>query len=733
MPRRRLVVLLGLAVALALPHSASAADRPFAPRFATNEAGDIATAGNTLMTCPSAATACGLARQGQGFHLNNDYAMTYVDVDGDAATFDSSRATLAIPAGAPVLWAGLYWGANTKAGTGGSAAPSAADRGTVRLTTPSGTPQTVTADEVDALTRDPDAYQAFADVTGLVLHGGAGSYTLANVQAGTGAGGYAGWTLVVVYGGGTQERDLRVYDGVQSVGIPTSSIDVPLTGLHTPATGPVRARLGLVGYEGDRIYWGDSVALEGSTLSNAANPVNDVFNSSVSGPTGALVTTRSPNYVNNLGYDNDVFNADGRVPTDATAATLHIVSGEFVQLGVVTLSLDRAPTAPANTTPPSITGTVAQGETLTAQPGTWTGSPTISYAYQWRRCDATGATCTDIADATGRTYVVTSADAGATIVVRVTATNAVGSTPADSAPTTALPAAPGVTGGTGATPTPATPNPGVGGASTSAQSELSTLSGSLVAASRCADLTRAVVSRRRTVPGVGLFRLRLAAATGKTVTPSVPLVARLTGPVASLRRARLRLDGTAIALRGRTTANVTPARVRSGTTHSFVVTLVPARGSTRTLTVRLRTARCRAVFTPDRVWSGSFQRLRLRVDSRRAVSAVTYRLTAKATSAVRALRRGAAAGTLRVTAAGSRLVLPLRVGAGGRLETRSGGPSVRRSGATIRVTRLPAAAGIVTVSLRVAHGAHLAGGGSLRATAVTAGGTYRLARRLGLG
>ena len=42
-------------------------------------------------------------------------------------------------------------------------------------------------------------YQAFANVTALVRLGGGGTYTIGNVQAGTGADRHAGWSLVVAY------------------------------------------------------------------------------------------------------------------------------------------------------------------------------------------------------------------------------------------------------------------------------------------------------------------------------------------------------------------------------------------------------------------------------------------------------------------------------------------------------------------------------------------------------
>jgi hypothetical protein len=101
-----------------------------------------------------------------------------------------------------------------------------------------------------------------------------------------------------------------------------------------------------------------------------------------------------------------------------------------VQTGTV-----QASGATVSTSPPSIAGTPQVGQTLTAATGTWTGGPT-SFGFQWQRCNASGASCVDIAGATGGTYVVVSADAGATIRVVVTATNAAGSASAPSAPTT---------------------------------------------------------------------------------------------------------------------------------------------------------------------------------------------------------------------------------------------------------------------------------------------------------
>jgi len=88
---------------------------------------------------------------------------------------------------------------------------------------------------------------------------------------------------------------------------------------------------------------------------------------------------------------------------------------------------------PANTVAPYITGTAQINQTLTANPGTWTWSPT--FTYQWIRCDAAGANPVDISGATSSTYAQVIADVGGTIRVEVTGTNGTGSDSATSAAT----------------------------------------------------------------------------------------------------------------------------------------------------------------------------------------------------------------------------------------------------------------------------------------------------------
>jgi hypothetical protein len=96
--------------------------------------------------------------------------------------------------------------------------------------------------------------------------------------------------------------------------------------------------------------------------------------------------------------------------------------------------------APVNSAPPTISGTPTVGQTLTASEGTWSNSPT-SFAYQWLRCNGGGNSCADVANGTQHTYTLVGADAGHTVRVRVTATNADGSNSVQSAQTAAVAAA----------------------------------------------------------------------------------------------------------------------------------------------------------------------------------------------------------------------------------------------------------------------------------------------------
>jgi hypothetical protein len=96
-----------------------------------------------------------------------------------------------------------------------------------------------------------------------------------------------------------------------------------------------------------------------------------------------------------------------------------------------------SPTPPVNTVEPSVSGSTAEGGTLSATTGTWTGAGTITYAFQWVRCGADGglpdgSNCPSVDGATSSSYMLVAADIGKRMRVQVTATNIAGSTTATS-------------------------------------------------------------------------------------------------------------------------------------------------------------------------------------------------------------------------------------------------------------------------------------------------------------
>lgn len=102
--------------------------------------------------------------------------------------------------------------------------------------------------------------------------------------------------------------------------------------------------------------------------------------------------------------------------------------------------------APVNTTEPAISGTPSVGSTLTATQGDWNPNPD-TIAFQWVRCPSSGGSedgsdCAVIGGATTSAYIVSSADVGSRLRVRVTASIGGDSATAASNPTNLIGSAP---------------------------------------------------------------------------------------------------------------------------------------------------------------------------------------------------------------------------------------------------------------------------------------------------
>jgi Hypothetical glycosyl hydrolase family 15 len=141
--------------------------------------------------------------------------------------------------------------------------------------------------------------------------------------------------------------------------------------------------------------------------------------------------TAARNYNDNT-YSSGPSNPFGSGSIDAKQISLYAT---YIQRG-----------APVEISPPAISGTARQGQTLSEVHGSWTNEPT-GYAYQWLQCDSLGSGCLPIAGATSQTYVPVAADVGHALKVEETATNAGGSGSATSAATAAVAAVVVITAG----------------------------------------------------------------------------------------------------------------------------------------------------------------------------------------------------------------------------------------------------------------------------------------------
>jgi fibronectin type 3 domain-containing protein len=214
-----------------------------------------------------------------------------------------------------------------------------------------------------------------------------------------------------VISGTTYTYTVDAVDGAGNHSAPSNSVTVtPVsdtqapstpTGMTATAVNPTRVDLGWTGST-------DNVGVTGYTVYRNGTQLDVVGGAT----TNYSDTTASP--ATQYSYTVDAFDASANHSAQSTAA-------------VVT-----TPSAPSNTSLPTISGNTVAGQTLTADPGQWSGSPPITMTYQWRSCDQSGNGCGDISGATSQTYVLAQGDIGTTLRVFVTGTNTWGSASATS-------------------------------------------------------------------------------------------------------------------------------------------------------------------------------------------------------------------------------------------------------------------------------------------------------------
>jgi RNA polymerase sigma factor (sigma-70 family) len=193
-------------------------------RFAADGKVTVRAIGNSMLSCPAERDGCAEAGQRQGDGRDDElWPMDAVDEDGVPETYASSGATLRRPPGGRVVWAGLYWSA------GGQSAGPISLRPPGRRRYLSVRPERVTVRELPS----GPAYQAFADVTGLV--GSArrdGMWWAADLPMEEGAAKHAGWSLVmIVTDPAGPYSHAVVLDTATVVGGEADQVRIPLGGL----------------------------------------------------------------------------------------------------------------------------------------------------------------------------------------------------------------------------------------------------------------------------------------------------------------------------------------------------------------------------------------------------------------------------------------------------------------------------------------------------------------------
>ncbi|MEN9700236.1 MAG: hypothetical protein RLZZ301_1434, partial [Bacteroidota bacterium] len=324
---------------------------PFAIRYQTQQKGGIRFVSNVSVTCNSS-TSCTTAHNEvppAGTGQNNNFTMSYVDIDGDATTFMSSSDSLHLPNCSEITWAGLYWGGKITTST-----TNYANRSNIKIKVNNGTYQQLAADQTINNTVGSVSYYCFKNITSIVQAAGTDArFTVADqIQQTNSTNLFGGWTIVVVYKNIQQAyKNLTVFDGLANVSQGTSSntVTIPISGFLTPLSGAVSFELGVVAYDGDRSQTGDQLLFNGVgtnyvQVTDALHSATDMFNSTIA-YNGVMTPYRNPNYNNNLGYDATIYipnNAtQNYLNNGATSANIRITtSSETILTRVITSAVD---------------------------------------------------------------------------------------------------------------------------------------------------------------------------------------------------------------------------------------------------------------------------------------------------------------------------------------------------------------------------------------------------------
>ncbi|MFJ5228702.1 hypothetical protein ACIQBJ_02270 [Kitasatospora sp. NPDC088391] len=339
---------------------------PFTTRFQGDFHGGITHISNTLMTCDEtqppvdpAQAPCEQARNGDGaLPINNKYQMKYINIEGPGKVgplgdpiYSSSSADLQLPEGATVKYARLYWGGTR--GIGSTVLPeSQIDE--IYLKFPGDADYSNIANQQPSIgyitTDDESSYQASSDITEMVRKHGSGTYTAADMDSVVKPHSWGGWTIVVAYENDCDPlRHLHIWDGFQPELPNSPALSGTLSGIRTPASGPVTGHLGWVVYDGDHKWTGDTMDLKSTNgpltrFTDALHPANDAFTSNLDNADPAQRFPRNPAYPNSFGYDANRWNVSPFLRNGDTDVTVTVnTQGDGYNLGVFYADIDVDP------------------------------------------------------------------------------------------------------------------------------------------------------------------------------------------------------------------------------------------------------------------------------------------------------------------------------------------------------------------------------------------------------
>lgn len=177
-------------------------------------------------------------------------------------------------------------------------------------------------------------FSAFKDITSYVQATGNGTYTLSDLDISAFEAlhysrktNFAGWAILIVYENPSLTlNQLNIYDGLQ--GVP-DALQINLTNLFV--LNNTNAKAGFIAWEGDSQLPTETFSVNNIAISNAINPINNVFNSTNS-------ITGSNTLFN---MDLDVYEIDNYVAIGDTSASITLSSSQdFIMINTVITKLN---------------------------------------------------------------------------------------------------------------------------------------------------------------------------------------------------------------------------------------------------------------------------------------------------------------------------------------------------------------------------------------------------------